>query len=142
MIQKNFSNFSAWHYRAKLMPKIYNVNGVKEKIDYCIPLEKIKEDFATLKHAYFTDPRDQSPWNYHEWLLRQITPIQVIGASYSDGIVELKLSHKVRNFNRLTILPHGEPRDGAHGLFDYQIKNGQFEISDTLRIEIENGPKD
>lgn len=69
LITKNFSNFSAWHYRAKLMPLIYHHNDTLVNLGYLIPLSKIKEDMATLKHAFFTDPKDQSPWNYHQWLL-------------------------------------------------------------------------
>lgn len=69
MIQKNFSNYSAWHYRAKLMPKFDNSNGLVYNASYIIPFENIKQDLETLKHAFFTDPKDQSPWNYHEWLL-------------------------------------------------------------------------
>jgi geranylgeranyl transferase type-2 subunit alpha len=78
LITKNFSNFSAWHYRAKLMPRLYNYNESEVNLGYIIPLDKIKEDMATLKHAFFTDPKDQSPWNYHQWLLVQISPVQVI----------------------------------------------------------------
>ena len=82
MIHKNFSNYSAWHYRAnifaKLMPKIYNSNGLVPNLSYIIPIDCIKEDLATLKHAFFTDPKDQSPWNHHEWLLQQIQPIQIV----------------------------------------------------------------
>ena len=69
MIKKNFSNYSAWHYRAKLMPKLYNKNGLEYNASYVIPFDEIKKDLETLKHAFFTDPKDQSPWNYHEWLL-------------------------------------------------------------------------
>lgn len=69
MIEKNFSNYSAWHYRAKLMPKFYNSNGLAYNASYIIPIDNIKKDLETLKHAFFTDPKDQSPWNYHEWLL-------------------------------------------------------------------------
>lgn len=72
LIKKNFSNFSAWHYRSKLMPKLH----VKEEgRTYLIPLEKIQEDLALLKHAFFTDPKDQSPWNYHEWLINLLLPV-------------------------------------------------------------------
>jgi hypothetical protein len=70
LIQKNFSNYSAWHYRAKLMPKLEDGNGSLANNSYLIPLETIKNDFAMLKHAFFTDPKDQSPWNYHEWLIQ------------------------------------------------------------------------
>jgi geranylgeranyl transferase type-2 subunit alpha len=75
MIQKNFSNYSAWHYRAKLMPKFDNSNGLVYNASYIIPFDGIKQDLETLKHAFFTDPKDQSPWNYHEWLLQQVTPV-------------------------------------------------------------------
>lgn len=56
LIKKNFSNFSAWHYRSKLMPILYGTERSKE--NYLIPFDKIKEDLALLKHAFFTDPKD------------------------------------------------------------------------------------
>lgn len=54
IIKKNFSNYSAWHYRGKLMPKLYA--HVESK--YVLPLERIKSDLEMLKHAFFTDPND------------------------------------------------------------------------------------
>lgn len=58
LIHKSFSNYSAWHYRAKLMPKFYNLNGLQWVNTYIIPLVNIQEDFSKLKHAFFTDPKD------------------------------------------------------------------------------------
>jgi len=84
MIKKNFSNYSAWHYRAKLLPKFHDVNGHSYNRGYIIPVEDMKEDLATLKHAFFTDPKDQSPWNQHEWLLLQIAPTQVVHIQLAD----------------------------------------------------------
>lgn len=46
-----------------------------DKGPYVLPLATIKEDFEMLKHAYFTDPKDQSPWNFHGWLVSLISPI-------------------------------------------------------------------
>ena len=73
IINKNFSNYSAWHYRGKLTPYITVKTDTNK--DYAIPLANIKEDFEMLKHAYFTDPKDQSAWNYHAWLMSLLSPI-------------------------------------------------------------------
>jgi geranylgeranyl transferase type-2 subunit alpha len=54
IIQKNFSNYSAWHYRGKLMPRLYE----RTKSRYVLPIERIKEDLELLKHAFFTEPKD------------------------------------------------------------------------------------
>ena len=59
MIEKNFSNYSAWHYRSKLLPLLHHKFGRETNhLDYVIPLESIKEDLGRLKHAFFTDPKD------------------------------------------------------------------------------------
>lgn len=94
IIQKNFSNYSAWHYRGKLMPFIKHA----EPGPYAIPIETIESDLKSLKHAYFTDPKDQSAWNYHAWLMSLISPIQVVAVRFlneANGKVHfvLGLSH-------------------------------------------------
>ena len=62
----------------------------------------MQDDLALLKHAFFTDPKDQSPWNYHEWLISIISPVQVVSlttAIESDGKVKivLGLSQKMKD---------------------------------------------
>ena len=74
MIEKNFSNFSAWHYRSKLMLKIHKKNGSQ----YKIPLDLIKEELDKIKHAIFTEPNDQSPWNDHRWLVSLLIPVYIL----------------------------------------------------------------
>ena len=58
LIQKNFSNYSAWHYRGKLMPKIVDHDGNIFNSSYVIEMSTILSDFEMLKHAFFTDPKD------------------------------------------------------------------------------------
>ena len=108
IIEKNFSNYSAWHYRGKLMPQMYEKEAGNQ---YTLPLKVIREDLESLKHAYFTDPKDQSPWNYHDWLISIASPIQVVAlhflnqtsANNSKSSILVGLSHQVKNFNLLDI---------------------------------------
>ncbi|GAA5969469.1 hypothetical protein JCM11641_008124 [Rhodosporidiobolus odoratus] len=66
-ISANFSNFSAWHYRTKLLGKLWEEKGWemgrKERV------EQVDQEFYLVKQAIWSDPNDQSAWLYHRWLV-------------------------------------------------------------------------
>tara|TARA_R110002050_G_scaffold94226_2_gene196250 strand:+ start:370 stop:600 length:231 start_codon:yes stop_codon:yes gene_type:complete len=56
-IMEHFSNYSAWHQRSALLPRIWT--NEKEF------LAKILEEIAFVKNAFYTDTLDSSPWFYY-----------------------------------------------------------------------------
>ena len=64
-VYDNFSNYSAWHYRSKLLPLTHpsesSVIGISE--------QKRREELQLVENAMYTDAGDSSSWFYYRWLL-------------------------------------------------------------------------
>ncbi|KAF6765000.1 rab-protein geranylgeranyltransferase [Ephemerocybe angulata] len=74
-IQANFSNFSAWHQRSKVLPKLWASGALDEA-------KSREEEFDLVRNAMYTDPDDQSVWVYHRWL---------VGSSASRDLLEREI---------------------------------------------------
>ena len=106
MITKNFSNFSAWHYRGKLIPIYFYYNGIQWNTQKA--LDYFTSDLELLKKAMYTDPKDQSPWNYHYWIINNFSPIYVEKVDIKDSIVTIKYSNVFKIHNIVDIQGEGE----------------------------------
>mmetsp|Transcript_6765 Transcript_6765/g.8401 ORF Transcript_6765/g.8401 Transcript_6765/m.8401 type:complete len:330 (-) Transcript_6765:83-1072(-) len=80
LIEENFSNYSAWHQRSKLLPLIYT-----EREEY---LAAISEELEIIKNAFYTMPNDSSAWFYHRWLINE-NPTKEIIEQELKGLEEL-----------------------------------------------------
>ena len=72
-IERNFSNYSAWHHRAANLPRAYAgpTNGLGASRDGGVPADVLANEYAFVRQAFFTEPEDQAGWMYHRWLTAQ-----------------------------------------------------------------------
>jgi len=67
LIDNNFSNFSAWHYRSSLLSKLYTTAANDDDLQFV--QKTLDDDLQKVQEAIFTDPSDQSAWFYLRWLI-------------------------------------------------------------------------
>lgn len=65
MIQTNLSNFSAWHNRGRLLPRLLTQRNASTDDRKAM----FDAEFELITTALYTDPYDQSLWFYHEYLM-------------------------------------------------------------------------
>lgn len=83
MIENNFSNYSAWHHRILL------ANGFRFD-----SLDDFKRESELVHTAIYTEPKDQSIWQYYFWLIGEFLPSLV----FKNGPFEVNLSFYVKDF--------------------------------------------
>ena len=79
-IKKNFSNYSAWHYRLH-----YACAASPHNLP---PPEAIAEDLDMAHTAFFTDADDQSAWVHYSFLIRITGPHDVVCALWARALVD------------------------------------------------------
>ncbi|KAK6029909.1 selenide, water dikinase [Ostertagia ostertagi] len=89
LIAQNFSNYSAWHYRAVLLPKIQNAKTGEFRLDDTVIASELKK----VTSAFFTDPDDQIRPD-------SATPAVPLSVSFHDNNTTFVMS-KACTFNEL-----------------------------------------
>jgi len=70
MIKTNLSNFSAWHNRSNLIPRLLAERNATSRQRR----ELLDQELEFIMQALYTDPYDQSLWFYHQYLMTTLSP--------------------------------------------------------------------
>ena len=126
-ITMNFSNFSAWLYRSKLIPIYFLQHNIKwntkEALDF------FKDDLDLIKKAIYTDPKDQSPWNYLSWIITNFSPMYIKNIILGENnLLTIQYSNVFKIESLLEII--GEANN-------YNLLNKE-EFSSEIKIQLSN----
>lgn len=123
-IQKNFSNYSSWHYRSQLLPILH-----PHESDPSRPISeaKLKEELELVITAAFTDPNDSSAWFYQRWLL-----------GYSDPKFDLAA---VKITENLAVISFAKPVDLARDGIEVNVEN-VAELNSGKWLSLSGGKSD
>jgi len=109
-VLQNFSNYSALHYRSKLVLLLFHralpsTPTQQQRSD--LQYQVVKTELELLTNAIFTEPDDQSPWWYHNFLMDWIKPSI---SSMNDNPAVWKLYEHIleQEFQSIRMLVQGE----------------------------------
>ncbi|MCJ1400861.1 Rab geranylgeranyltransferase [Xylographa trunciseda] len=71
MIRTSMSNFSAWHNRSRLIPRMLDELAASDDDRRKI----LDEELILIQEGLYTDSRDQSLWFYHQSLMCTFDPV-------------------------------------------------------------------
>eukprot|EP00948_MAST-09A_sp_MAST-9A-sp1_P000717 g717.t1 len=88
-IQRNFSNYSAWHHRTIYLQKTLQQEEQKKNKDSMLTMAK--HELGLVRNAIFTEPDDQSAWFYHHWIVDRLLMKSIDGEKRKDNVDEVLL---------------------------------------------------
>lgn len=113
-IENNISNFSAWHSRSKLIPKIFEKLKLYTEYDdlsefsstaelFQSPVKLLYYELDLVKTGMFMDASDTSVWLYMQWLLTDDLFVNELKVSSKEAYMQIleKQFANVRELNEL-----------------------------------------
>lgn len=81
-INENISNFSAWHQRANLLPKMFQSGQIADRKGF------VNQELAYISNAIFTDAEDQSVWYYVKWFIKSDCVIKELSTEEYKSLLQ------------------------------------------------------
>ncbi|OII75186.1 Rab alpha subunit isoform A [Cryptosporidium ubiquitum] len=125
MIETNFSNYSAWHHRI-LLAFGHKFNS----------LEDFKREAELVYTAIYTEPNDQSIWQYYFWLIGDFLP-KIL---FRDEQLEVNPSFYIKDL-QVKFPDNIDKDDKIEILFKFSLACLINSCNSSLSIESENGSK-
>lgn len=118
MVHTSLSNFSAWHHRSKLIPRLLserNASAEERK-------QMLDEELELMHQALWTDPEDQSLWFYHHFLISTILSTDPEVTFTPDlGIEEREEVVRGQNEGLKEMIDGEEPKWIYSALWEYTV---------------------
>ncbi|KAL2160134.1 hypothetical protein VTH06DRAFT_1789 [Thermothelomyces fergusii] len=121
----DLSNFSAWHGRSKLIPRLLDERGADEAARRAF----LDKELSQIRNALNVGPEDQSLWYYHQFLVLNIVepekhPAMTRGLTREDRVAYLR-----REIDEIKDLleDYEDVKMIYEGLFEYTLYLCQLE---------------
>ncbi|AEO61538.1 hypothetical protein MYCTH_2311786 [Thermothelomyces thermophilus ATCC 42464] len=121
----DLSNFSAWHSRSKLIPRLLDERGADEAARRAF----LDKELSQIRNALNVGPEDQSLWYYHQFLILNIVepekhPSMTRGFTREDRVAYLR-----REIDEIKDLleDYEDVKLSYEGLFEYTLYLCQLE---------------